>query len=66
MRSEEVPTACSPCPPLQYGSGIVDAPATTHDTSRVSYHVRHLDSFAQTLEEVGNIALALIMLISAA
>lgn len=51
MRPEEVPTTCSPCPPLQYGSGIGEAPPTTHDTSRVSYHVKHLDTFAQTLQE---------------
>lgn len=52
MRPEEVSTAYSPCPPLQYGSGIGEAPPTTHDTSRVSYHVKHLDTFAQTLQEV--------------
>lgn len=34
-----------------YGSGIGDAPSATHDTSRVSYHVKHLDTFAQTLQE---------------
>ncbi|KAJ0286871.1 hypothetical protein COL940_002761 [Colletotrichum noveboracense] len=37
----------------QYGSSSGDAPRTaTHDTSRVSYHVKHLDSFVQTLEDV--------------
>ncbi|KAJ0339714.1 hypothetical protein COL922a_004106 [Colletotrichum nupharicola] len=36
----------------QYGSSSGDAPRTaTHDTSRVSYHVKHLDSFVQTLED---------------
>lgn len=52
MRPEEAPVLNSPFPSLQYGSGIGDAPSATHDTSRVSYHVKHLDSFAQTLQEV--------------
>ena len=52
MRPEETPVLNSPFPPLQYGSGIGDVPSTTHDTSRVSYHVKHLDTFAQTLQEV--------------
>lgn len=52
MRPEESPVLNSPFPPLQYGSGIGDAPSATHDTSRVSYHVKHLDAFAQTLQEV--------------
>ncbi|KAJ9154905.1 Homeobox protein EgHBX4 [Pleurostoma richardsiae] len=36
-----------------YGSaaGGVCTPAATHDTSRVSYHVKQLDTFAQTLQE---------------
>ncbi|KAL2283607.1 hypothetical protein FJTKL_09910 [Diaporthe vaccinii] len=51
MRPEETPVLNSPFPSLQYGSGIGDAPSATHDTSRVSYHVKHLDSFAQTLQE---------------
>ncbi|KZL77234.1 tyrosine-protein phosphatase non-receptor type 6 [Colletotrichum tofieldiae] len=39
----------------QYGSSSGDAPRTaTHDVSRVSYHVKHLDSFAQTLEDSAN------------
>ncbi|KAF5515245.1 hypothetical protein CGCS363_v001410 [Colletotrichum siamense] len=39
----------------QYGSSSGDAPRTaTHDTSRVSYHVKHLDSFVQTLEDSAN------------
>lgn len=54
MRPEETPVLNSPFPSLQYGSGIGDAPSATHDTSRVSYHVKHLDSFAQTLQEVRN------------
>lgn len=33
-------------------SGIAEAPPATHDISRVSYHVKQLDSFAQTLEAV--------------
>ncbi|OHW91275.1 tyrosine-protein phosphatase non-receptor type 6 [Colletotrichum incanum] len=38
-----------------YGSSSGDAPRTaTHDVSRVSYHVKHLDSFAQTLEDSAN------------
>lgn len=52
MRPEETPVLNSPFPSLQYGSGIGDAPSATHDTSRVSYHVKHLDTFAQTLQEV--------------
>lgn len=52
MRPEEVSPSYSPCPPLQYGSGIDVAPPATHDTSRVSYHVKQLDTFAQTLQEV--------------
>lgn len=52
MRPEEAPILNSPFPSLQYGSGIGDAPSATHDTSRVSYHVKHLDTFAQTLQEV--------------
>ncbi|KAL0930946.1 tyrosine-protein phosphatase non-receptor type 6 [Colletotrichum truncatum] len=39
----------------QYGSSSGDAPRTaTHDISRVSYHVKHLNSFAQTLEDSAN------------
>ncbi|OHE94563.1 hypothetical protein CORC01_10091 [Colletotrichum orchidophilum] len=39
----------------QYGSSSGDAPRpATHDISRVSYHVKHLDSFAQTLENSAN------------
>ncbi|KAF6809993.1 hypothetical protein CSOJ01_06604 [Colletotrichum sojae] len=39
----------------QYGSSSGEAPRTaTHDTSRVSYHVKHLTSFAQTLEDSAN------------
>lgn len=56
MRPEEVSASYSPCLPLQYGSGIDCAPPATHDTSRVSYHVKQLDSFAQTLQEVGSIS----------
>ncbi|KAF3770239.1 hypothetical protein M406DRAFT_335948 [Cryphonectria parasitica EP155] len=37
--------------PEEYGSGIDYAPPATHDTSRVNYHVKQLDSFAQTLQE---------------
>ncbi|KAI3397019.1 hypothetical protein diail_11346 [Diaporthe ilicicola] len=51
MRPEETPVLNSPFPSLQYGSGVGDAPSATHDTSRVSYHVKHLDTFAQTLQE---------------
>lgn len=53
MRAEEVDA-----PYLrswQYGSGVGDttsASSATHDTSRVSYHVKHLDTFAQTLQDV--------------
>jgi len=28
------------------------APSATHDTSRVNYHVKHIDTFAKTLEDV--------------
>lgn len=52
MRPEQSPILSSPFPHIQYGSGIGDAPSATHDTSRVSYHVKHLDTFAQTLQEV--------------
>lgn len=40
---------------LQYGSGAGDssgAPSATHDISRVSYHVKHLETFAKSLEDV--------------
>ncbi|KDN66899.1 hypothetical protein CSUB01_05211 [Colletotrichum sublineola] len=37
---------------VQYGSSPGNAPRTaTHDISRGSYHVKHLGSFAQTLED---------------
>lgn len=53
MREEVVVVPpCSPCLSLQYGSGIGDALPATHDISRVSYHVKQLDSFTQTLEAV--------------
>lgn len=52
MRPEQVSTTYSPCPSLQYGSGVGDAPSATHDISRVSYHVKQLDTFTQTLQEV--------------
>lgn len=52
MREEQVSLCYSPCPSLQYGSGIGDAVPATHDISRVSYHVKQLDSFTQTLEAV--------------
>ncbi|TQN75031.1 hypothetical protein CSHISOI_00394, partial [Colletotrichum shisoi] len=40
---------------VQYGSSSGDVPRTaTHDISRVSYHVKHLNSFAQTLEDSAN------------
>ncbi|TDZ18558.1 hypothetical protein Cob_v008567 [Colletotrichum orbiculare MAFF 240422] len=38
-----------------YGSSSGQSPRmATHDISRVSYHVKHLDSFAQTLEDSAN------------
>ncbi|TDZ71768.1 hypothetical protein CTRI78_v001746 [Colletotrichum trifolii] len=38
-----------------YGSSPGQSPRmATHDISRVSYHVKHLDSFAQTLEDSAN------------
>lgn len=52
MRSEQVSDRCLPCPSLQYGSGVGDALPATHDISRVSYHVKQLDTFTQTLEAV--------------
>ncbi|KAJ4419327.1 hypothetical protein N0V82_005015 [Gnomoniopsis sp. IMI 355080] len=51
MRSEEVSSTYSPSPLLQYGSGIEYAPPATHDTSRVNFHVKQIDSFAQTLQD---------------
>lgn len=38
----------------QYGSVAGDdkAPSTTHDISRVSYHVKHVSDFAKQLEDV--------------
>lgn len=54
MRPEEVSSTYSPCPPLQYGSGVDYAPPATHDTSRVNYHVKQIDSFAQTLQDVSS------------
>jgi hypothetical protein len=38
---------------VQYGSAASDpgARAATHDTSRVSYHIKHIDHFAKTLED---------------
>jgi hypothetical protein len=37
---------------VQYGSATEGSPATTHDISRVSYHVKHIESFAQALQDV--------------
>ena len=37
--------------------GEYTAPSATHDTSRVSYHVKHLDTFAKTLEDVSRVVL---------
>ncbi|KAL2022566.1 hypothetical protein VTK56DRAFT_5173 [Thermocarpiscus australiensis] len=34
-----------------YGSATEGSPSATHDISRVSYHVKHIESFAQALEE---------------
>ncbi|KXX72810.1 Homeobox protein EgHBX4 [Madurella mycetomatis] len=34
-----------------YGSASEGSPAATHDISRVSYHVKHLESFAQALQD---------------
>jgi len=33
-----------------YGSATEGSPPATHDISRVSYHVKHIDSFAQALQ----------------
>ncbi|KAL2200908.1 hypothetical protein P885DRAFT_65221 [Corynascus similis CBS 632.67] len=33
-----------------YGSASEGSPPATHDISRVSYHVKHIDSFAQALQ----------------
>lgn len=43
----------------QYGSGSGDyaTPSATHDISRVNYHVKHIDSFAKSLEDVRSCAL---------
>lgn len=37
---------------IQYGSSSESCSPATHDISRVSYHVKHLESFAQALEDV--------------
>lgn len=37
---------------IQYGSASESCNPATHDVSRVSYHVRHLETFAQALEDV--------------
>lgn len=39
---------------FQYGSAPSETGtlSATHDISRVNYHVKHLDSFVQTLQEV--------------
>ncbi|KAK4238566.1 hypothetical protein C8A03DRAFT_14968 [Achaetomium macrosporum] len=34
-----------------YGSGTEGSPLATHDISRVSYHVKHIESFAQALQD---------------
>jgi hypothetical protein len=41
----------------QYGSGASEGttPPATHDISRVSYHVKHLDSFVQSLQDVSRL-----------
>jgi len=36
----------------QYGSVEAGTPSATHDISRVSYHVKHLDSFVQAVQDV--------------
>lgn len=36
----------------QYGSASETSPLATHDISRVSYHVKHLESFAEALQGV--------------
>jgi hypothetical protein len=36
----------------QYGSASETSPLATHDISRVSYHVKHLESFAEALQDV--------------
>jgi hypothetical protein len=36
----------------QYGSASDTSPLATHDISRVSYHVKHLESFAEALQDV--------------
>ncbi|KAK3950641.1 hypothetical protein QBC32DRAFT_264097 [Pseudoneurospora amorphoporcata] len=37
-----------------YGSASESCNPSTHDVSRVSYHVRHLETFAQALEDSAN------------
>lgn len=39
---------------IQYGSATSESctPSATHDISRVKYHVKHLESFVSTLQEV--------------
>ncbi|KAL2137331.1 hypothetical protein VTI74DRAFT_3271 [Chaetomium olivicolor] len=34
-----------------YGSATEGSPSATHDISRVSYHVKHIESFAQALQD---------------
>lgn len=41
-----------PASRFQYGSTIEGSSPATHDISRVSYHVKHIESFAQALQEV--------------
>lgn len=57
MRPEEVSSTYLSSPLLQYGSGIEYAPPATHDTSRVNFHVKQIDSFAQTLQDVSIVPL---------
>lgn len=45
-------TTCRPLTSGQYGSSSETSPLATHDISRVSYHVKHLESFAEALQEV--------------
>jgi len=42
---------------MQYGSATDSSISATHDVSRVSYHVKHLESFAEALQEVRYLAL---------
>ncbi len=40
-------------------NGEYTTPSATHDISRVSFHVKHIDTFAKSLEDVRSLSLPL-------